>query len=76
MPSSRGSSRPRDGTHVSFVSCIGRGFFTASTSWEAPKKAWTPLKLKISKTESLSCIQEETKEACLMREKVEGFLKE
>ena len=24
MPSSRGSSRPREGTHVSYVSCIGR----------------------------------------------------
>ena len=24
MPSSRGSSRPRDGTHVSYISCIGR----------------------------------------------------
>ena len=24
MPSSRGSSRPRDGTHVSDVSCVGR----------------------------------------------------
>ena len=24
MPSSRGSSRPRDGTHVSYVSCSGR----------------------------------------------------
>ena len=24
MPSSRGSSRPRDGTHVFYVSCIGR----------------------------------------------------
>ena len=24
MPSSRGSSRPRDHTHVSYVSCIGR----------------------------------------------------
>ena len=24
MPSSRGSSRPRDQTHVSYVSCIGR----------------------------------------------------
>ena len=24
MPSSRGSSRPRDGTHISYVSCIGR----------------------------------------------------
>ena len=24
MPSSRGSSRPRDGTHVSHISCIDR----------------------------------------------------
>ena len=24
MPSSRGSSRPRDPTHISFTSCIGR----------------------------------------------------
>ena len=24
LPSSRGSSRPRDRTHVSYVSCIGR----------------------------------------------------
>ena len=24
MPSSRGSSRPRDQTHISYVSCIGR----------------------------------------------------
>ena len=27
MPSSRGSSQPRDRTHVSFVFCIGRRFF-------------------------------------------------
>jgi len=24
MPSSRGSSQPRDGTHVSYISCTGR----------------------------------------------------
>ena len=24
MPSSRGSSLPRDGTHISYISCIGR----------------------------------------------------
>ena len=24
MPSSRGSSRPKDGTHMSYISCIGR----------------------------------------------------
>ena len=35
MPSFRGSSRPRDRTHVSYVYCIGRGFFTTSTIWEA-----------------------------------------
>ena len=33
IPSSRGSSQPKDWTHVS---CIGRrGFFTTSTTWEA-----------------------------------------
>ena len=29
MPSSRGSSQPRDQTHISCVSCIVGGFFTA-----------------------------------------------
>ena len=29
MPSSRRSSQPRDLTHVSYVSCIAGGFFTA-----------------------------------------------
>lgn len=29
------SSRPRDQTSVSYVSCTGSGFFTTSTSWEA-----------------------------------------
>ena len=32
---SGGSFRPRDQTRVSCVSCIGRQFFTTSTSWEA-----------------------------------------
>ena len=31
MPSSRGSSRPKDGTRVSYVSCTDR-FFTTSTT--------------------------------------------
>ena len=35
MPSSRGSSPPRDQTHVSYVSCIGRGVFTTDAIWEA-----------------------------------------
>ena len=35
MPSSRGSSWPRDRTQVSYVSFIGSRFFTTSTTWEA-----------------------------------------
>ena len=31
MPSSRGSSRPRDRTCVSYVSYVGKWFFTTST---------------------------------------------
>ena len=33
--SSRGSSRPRDQTFISYVSCIAGGVFTTSTTWEA-----------------------------------------
>ena len=33
MPSSRGSSQPRDGTRVSYVSCISRQIITNAT-WE------------------------------------------
>ena len=38
MPSSRGSSQPRDGNHISHVSCTGRWFlfFTTHAIWEAP----------------------------------------
>ena len=32
---SRGSSPPRDQTHVSYVSCFGRQIFTISATWEA-----------------------------------------
>ena len=32
ISSSRGSSQPRDQTHVSFISCIAGGFFTAEPS--------------------------------------------
>ena len=34
MPSSRGSSQPRDQTHISYVCCIGRQVTTST--WEAP----------------------------------------
>ena len=40
MPSSRGSSQPRDQTRVSFISWIADRFFTTSTTWEAPNH-WT-----------------------------------
>ena len=36
MPSSRGSSWPRDPSRISYVSCIGSWFFTISAAWEAP----------------------------------------
>ena len=34
MPSSRRSSGPRDGTHVSYVSALAARFFTTSATWE------------------------------------------
>ena len=33
----RGSSRPRDPTHVYYVSCTGRQFFTRRATWEAQR---------------------------------------
>ena len=35
MPSSRGSSQPRDQTHISLVSCLSRRFLITSAIWEA-----------------------------------------
>ena len=35
IPLSRGSSQPRDQTHVSYVSCTGRWILYHCTSWEA-----------------------------------------
>ena len=35
MPSTRASSRPRDQTRLSVVSCTGGKFFTTSATWEA-----------------------------------------
>ena len=54
MPSSRGSSRPRTGTHVSYVSCIGKWHCTVSLPLALPgspfdyldhSKLWTILKV-------------------------------
>ena len=36
MPSSRGSSWPRDRTHISCISCIGKQVLYHCTTWEAP----------------------------------------
>ena len=38
MPSSKGYSWPRDGTHISCGSCIAGRFFTTSATWEAPSR--------------------------------------
>ena len=41
MPSSRGSSRPRDRTHISYISCIAGRFFTSEPPGEAqPVSHW------------------------------------
>ena len=51
MPFSRGSSQPRDQTHVSYVSCTGWQVFTTSATSEVQKfkGVLTPILLKISK---------------------------
>ena len=36
MPSSRGSSQPRDQTHIFMSPALAGGFFTTSTTWESP----------------------------------------
>ena len=37
MPSSRGSSPPRDRTHICMSPALAGGFFTTSVTWEAYK---------------------------------------
>ena len=46
MPSSRGSTWPRDRTHSSYVSCTGRQVLYTSATWEDP---WYPPKGKIKR---------------------------
>ena len=43
-PSSRGSSRPTDWTHASYVSCIGRQVLTTGATWEALISVQSPVK--------------------------------
>ena len=53
IPYSRGSCWPRDGTHVSCISCIGRWILcTTSTTWEA-----LLLSLKVCMLSCFSCVQ-------------------
>ena len=43
MPFSKGSSQPRDRTHISQSPALAGGFFTTSPTWETPKCAYTQL---------------------------------
>ena len=47
MPSSRGSSQPRDQTHVSLSPALAGGFFTTSAAWEAQYFEWRCFKLSM-----------------------------
>ena len=38
IPSSKGSSQPRDQTRISYASRISRGVFTTGVTWEAPQE--------------------------------------
>ena len=51
MPSSRGSSWPRDLTPVSYVPCMAGGFSTTNATWEAPRL--TVFRYKITVTITL-----------------------
>ena len=67
MPSSRGSSQPRDWTHVSCISSIGRrvlyhlchlgSSFKVSDGMKLAREGmWTRRYLSISKTERMGCV--------------------
>ena len=45
ISSSRGSSRPRDQTHISCISCIGRWILYTGATWEARKRIDMNVKL-------------------------------
>ena len=38
MPASRGSSQPRDQTHIFMSPALAGGFFTTSATWEGPER--------------------------------------
>ena len=47
MPSSRGSSWPKNRIGVAYLSCIVGGFFTTSATWEAPAPCTLSFKMKL-----------------------------
>ena len=53
MPSSRGSSQPRDRTNVSSVLCTGRKVFTTSATWETQTTAFRNIQNGINGVEYL-----------------------
>ena len=55
IPSSKGSSRSRDRTHVSCVFCIGRQIFYHCTTWEAQNDIESQSKQKYVNIFLLSC---------------------
>jgi len=63
LPSSRGSSRPRDQTHICYVSCIGRQFLYHSAPWEAPSHQYTSpkdLPFPPKETHETLCLNKQT----------------
>ena len=56
MPSTRGSSWPRDRTYISWSSCLGRQFFTTSVTWQVPRSSIRQVKVGLanSSTEDAS----------------------
>ena len=60
ISSPRGSSQPRDQTHISCISCIGKQVLYHSPTWEAPKAG-----LKITKKKIVEKISWPSKSWCL-----------
>ena len=56
VPFSRGPSQPRDGTCVSYVSCIGRQVFTTSAIREDPCLYWMMLTWIVPLTKCCLCL--------------------
>ena len=51
MPSSRGSSQPKNQTHISYVSWIGRRVLCHWATWEAPRTSHRSINIAVVQTE-------------------------